>query len=218
LAEIGNARASAPARPESYNLPGRFVSRGTTRTAHFAVGGAAGIVVGGPTPGFRMDDDRPQPQRTLITSRREYLDGVERLLVLAQRELRVFDPDLADLDFNAQARIDALRRLLSGGSLHRVYVALHDVEHVKRRCPRLLDLIATFPTALLVFRTEGEATKAQDRFVLADETHCIRRPVATQPRGAIFIDDPIEAHAMRQRFDEIWGSSVPAVSATNLGL
>ena len=165
-----------------------------------------------------MDDDRPQPQRTLITTRGEYIEAAERMLGLAQRELRVFDPDLADLDFNARASIDALRRLLAGGRTHRVYVALHDVEHVKTRCPRLLDLIATFPAGLLIFRTEGEATKAQDRFVLADESHVVRRPVAAQPRGAIFIDDPNEAHAMRQRFDQIWESSVPAVSATNLGL
>ncbi len=163
-------------------------------------------------------DDRAQPQRTLIASRREYVEAAERLLGLAQRELRVFDPDLADLDFNARASIEALRRLLSGGRMHRVYVALHDVEYVKTRCPRLLDLIATFPTALLVFRTEGEATKAQDRFVLADETHFVRCPVAAQPRGVILVDDPMEAHAMRQRFDEIWESSVPAVSSTNLGL
>ncbi len=165
-----------------------------------------------------MDDDRPQPQRTLITLRSEYIEAAERMLGLAQRELRVFDPDLAELDFNARASIDALRRLLSSGRTHRVYVALHDVEHVKTRCPRLLDLIATFPAALFIFRTEGEATKAQDRFVLADESHVVRRPVAAQPRGAIFIDDPNEAHAMRQRFDQIWESSVPAVSATNLGL
>ncbi len=165
-----------------------------------------------------MDDDRPQPQRTLITSRSEYIEAAERMLGLAQRELRVFDPDLAEVDLNSRASIDALRRLLASGRTHRVYVALHDVEHVKTRCPRLLDLIATFPTALLIFRTEGEATKAQDRFVLADESHLVRRPVAAQPRGAIFIDDPIEAHAMRQRFDQIWESSVPAVSATNLGL
>ncbi len=165
-----------------------------------------------------MDDDRPQPQRTLITLRSEYIEAAERMLGLAQRELRVFDPDLAELDFNARASIDTLRRLLSSGRTHRVYVALHDVEHVKTRCPRLLDLIATFPAALFIFRTEGEATKAQDRFVLADESHVVRRPVAAQPRGAIFIDDPNEAHATRQRFDQIWESSVPAVSATNLGL
>ncbi len=164
------------------------------------------------------NDDRPQPQRTLITSRGEYVDAVQRLLGLAQRELRIFDPDLADLDFNSQANIDALRRLLSGGRMHRVLVALHDVEHVKTRCPRLLDLIATFPAGLLISRTEGEATRAQDRFVLADEIHVVRRPVAVQPRGAIFIDDPFEAHAMRQRFDEIWERSIPAVSATNLGI
>ena len=163
-------------------------------------------------------EQEPKPQRTLIVSRQEYLEAADRLLGLAQRELRVFDPDLSDLNFNAQPRIDALRRLLSAGRMHRVLIALHDVEHVKTRCPRLLELIGTFPNELLIFRTEGDATKAQDRFVLADENHVLRRPVALQPRGAVFLDDHNACHAMRQRFDQIWECSVPAVSSSTLGL
>jgi hypothetical protein len=167
-----------------------------------------------------MDDSEqpPKPQRTLIVSRQEYLDAADRLLGLAQRELRIFDPDLSELNFNAQPRIDALRRLLSGGRMHRVLIALHDVGHVRTRCPRLLELIGIFPNELLIFRTEGDATRAQDRFVLADEHHVVRRPVAVQTRGAVFLDDHSASHAMRQRFDQIWESSVPAVSSSTLGL
>ena len=165
------------------------------------------------------DDDAPkEPQRTLITARQEYLDAAGRLFVLAKRELRIFDPDLSELDFNAQERIAVLRRLLAAGRMHRIYIALHDVEHASTRCPRLLDLIGTFPAGLMIFRTEGEATRAQDRFVLADDNHVVRCPVAAQARGAMFLADPQEAQAMRLRFDQIWESSVPAVSATKIGL
>ena len=71
---------------------------------------------------------------------------------------------------------------------------------------------------IFVFRTEGEAARVQDRFVLADENHVLRRPVATQSRGVVLLDDEHEGHAMRLRFDEIWGSAIPAVSATKIGL
>lgn len=160
----------------------------------------------------------PEPSRTLITTRREYLEAIERLLGMVKRELRIFDPDLSELDFNSQNRIAALRRILSGGRMHRVYIALHDVEYVRTRCPRLIDLLLIYPSGLFIYQTEGEAARVQDRFVLADETHVVRRPVATQARGAVLLDDEHEGHAMRNRFDEIWVSSIPAVSASQSGL
>ena len=161
---------------------------------------------------------RPEPRRTLITSRKEYLDAIETLLGAVKRELRIFDPDLSELDFNSQHRIDPLRRLLSAGRTHRVYIALHDVEHVTTRCPRLLQLLATFSSGLIIYKTEGEAAKAQDRFVLADEEHLVRRPAAAQARGVIILNDPNETHAMRERFDQIWESSNLGVAATQSGL
>ena len=39
-----------------------------------------------------------------------------------------------------------------------------------------------------------------------------------QPRGVLVINDPKECQPMRERFDEIWESSVPAVSANTTGL
>ena len=160
----------------------------------------------------------PEPQRSLITTRREYLDALELLLGRVKRELRIFDPDLSELDFNSQPRVQALRRILSSGRMHRVYIALHDAEHVSTRCPRLIELLRIFPSELVIYRTEGDAARAQDRFVLVDEMDVVRRPVARQARGVLILDDPHEAHGMRLRFDEIWESSVPGVSATTSGL
>jgi hypothetical protein len=160
----------------------------------------------------------PEPRRTLITTRIEYKNAVEQLIGLVKRELRIFDPDLSELDFNGRNRIEGLRRILAGGQVRRIFIALRDVEHVATRCPRLIDLIRMFPSGLLIFRAEGEAARVQDRFILADEFHFARRPVAMQARGVVVFDDPHEAHSMRLRFDEIWESSVPAVSATQTGL
>ena len=160
----------------------------------------------------------PAPQRTLITTRREYLDAVDRLLAMAKRELRVFDPDLETIDFNAPGRVAVLRSLLAANRNHRVRIALHDVEHVRRRCPRLLNLISTFPTALLIHLTEGQATRAQDCFLIADGENLVRRPAATQYPGVLLLDDPDEGHGMQERFEQIWESSRMAVTATTVGL
>jgi len=160
----------------------------------------------------------PEPRRTLITTRKEYLDAVGHMLATVKRELRIFDPDLSELGFNERGRIESLRRILSGARMHQVYIALHDVEYVTTRCPRLIELLLLFPSGLFIYATEGEAARAQDRFVLADEDHVVRRPVAAQSRGVVLLNDLQEGHAMRTRFDEIWTSSIPAVSATQSGL
>jgi len=55
-------------------------------------------------------------------------------------------------------------------------------------------------------------------FVLADDAHFVRRPVYAQARGVFIRDDPAEAGVMRKRFDEIWDSSIPDVSANTAGL
>ncbi len=158
------------------------------------------------------------PQRTLLTARRQYFEGFERLLGLVRRELRIFDPDLSELDMNSAGRIAALARFLRESRTHRVYIALHDVEHVAKHCPRLITLLGSFTAGIVIHRTQGDAARVQDCFVLADGEHLVRRLVTTQPRGVLLLNDPKECQPMRERFDEIWESSVAAVSANTTGL
>ena len=158
------------------------------------------------------------PQRTLLTARSEYLEGFGRLLDRACRELRIFDTDLSELGMNSPERIEKLARLLRRNRAHRVFIALHDVEHVAKYCPRLVALLGSFAGAISIHRTQGEAAKVQDCFVLADREYLVRRPVAAQPRGVLVLDDPKECQPMFERFGEIWESSHPAVSANTTGL
>jgi hypothetical protein len=158
------------------------------------------------------------PERILLQARSDYLEGFNRLLGLARRELCIFDPDLSELEMNSTSRIETLTRFLRGSRVHRIYVALHDIEHVTKRCPRLIALMGSYTSALFVFQTHGEAAKVQDCFVLADGDHLIRRPVTTQPRGVLVINDPKECQPMRERFNEIWEASLPTVSVNTTGL
>ena len=158
------------------------------------------------------------PERILLQARSDYLEGFNRLLDLARRELRIFDPDLSELEMNSTNRVETLTRFLRESRTRRIYVALHDVEHVTKRCPRLITLMGSYTSAIFIFQTHGEAAKVQDCFVLADGDHLVRRPVTTQPRGVLVINDPKECQPMRERFDEIWESSLPTVSVNTTGL
>lgn len=162
--------------------------------------------------------DAPAPQRRLITTRTEYQEAIDMLLPRAQRELRVFDPDMADLRFHIPERIAMLREFLSRGRNNRLYVALHSTEFIERRAPRLLALLGLFGSSIVIQRTQGDAARVQDCFILCDEMHLVRRPVAAQPRGVILTDDLIEGAKMRERFDNIWESSESGVTANTSGL
>ena len=160
----------------------------------------------------------PVPERTLLDTKSDYLEGFNRLLGLVRRELRIFDPDLSELNMNSTERIEMLTRFLRRDRTHVVYVALHDIEHVTQRCPRLITLMGSYTAGIRIVCTQGDAAKVQDCFVLADDDHLVRRPVSAQPRGVLVINDPKECQPMRERFNEIWESSVPEVSVNTTGL
>ena len=160
----------------------------------------------------------PQPERLLLSTRREYLDALDRLAGLAQRELRIFDADFSELKIDSPQTHERLRAFLLGGRDNRLYIAAHDTDYIRDHCPRLLDLLRQFSDRMFIHQTEGDATRAQDSFVLADKRHVLRRPVQAQPRATLKLNDEHESQGMYLRFSEIWDSSVPAVSATTSGL
>lgn len=160
----------------------------------------------------------PQPERRILGARSEYLAAFDGLVAGLRHELRIFDPDCVQLDLNAPARADALRRFLLASRDNRLFVVVHDADHIRKHLPRFMQLVKDFSASIAIHQTEGEAARAQDCFVLADMEHFARRPVATAWRGIYVINEYQESRLIRERYDEIWQSSFPAVSATSLGL
>jgi hypothetical protein len=144
--------------------------------------------------------------------------SVERLLGQPGRELRVFDPDGAALRLNDAARIAGLERSLLASRTRRLYLVVHNTDHLTRQCPRLMTLLRRFSHAMQINRTHEEIREVQDAFLLLDAVHYIRRPMATLFRGAMGLGDENEGQALRGRFGEIWAASYPAVSSTTVGL
>jgi len=144
--------------------------------------------------------------------------AIDRLLEQPGRELRIFDPDLAALRVNESGRIERLERFLQASRTRRLYVVVHNPEHITRQCPRMMSLVARFSHAIQINRTQEEIRELQDAFLVLDSVHYVRRPVAQFFRGAIGLGDETEGLAMRARFLEIWAASYPAVSGTTVGL
>ena len=147
-----------------------------------------------------------------------FQSAVERLLEQPGRELRVFDPDGAALLLNDAPRIARLERFLLASRTRRLYLVLHDTDHLTRQCPRMLTLLRRFAHAIQINRTDETIRELQDAFLVLDSLHFVRRPVANFFRGAMALGDETEALGMRGRFMEIWAASYPAVAGTTVGL
>jgi len=151
-------------------------------------------------------------------TRAEFRQAVDRLLEQPGRELRIFDPDGASLSLNDPERIERLERFLQASRTRRLYIVVHNPDHIQRQCPRMLGLLARYSHAIQVNRTGEEIRELQDAFLVLDAAHYVRRPVAAFFRGAMGLADETEGLAMRSRFMEIWAASTPAVSSTTTGL
>lgn len=160
--------------------------------------------------------DAPSYER--FDSKAGFEAALERLLGQPGRELRVFDPDGAALRLNDAARIGQLASFLLASRTRRIYMALHNTDHLTRQCPRMMALLARFSHAVQINRTQEEIRELQDAFLVLDSIHYLRRPVAPYFRGAVGLGDETEGLAMRGRFAEIWAASYPAVSSTTVGL
>lgn len=161
---------------------------------------------------------QPRPERRALSTRKEYRDALARLIGLARRELRIFDPDFSDLEINSPHTYGLLRAFMLRGRNNRLYIVVHDTGYIRNHCPRLLNLLRQFSDRVFIHQSQGEATSAQDSLVLADKLHFARRPVQAQPRATLRLNDEQESLAMHLRFSEIWDNSFPAVSATTSGL
>lgn len=165
-----------------------------------------------------MADEAQQTEYLQFATEADYQAAVDRLLAAPGRELRIFDPDLASLRLNAPQRIAQLKDFLAASRTRRLYVALHDPDHLTKYCPRMMALLGRFAHAIQVNCTHDEIRNLQDSFLVIDQSHYLRRPVAQQFRGALGLNDETEALAMRTRFAEIWSASFPGVAGTTLGL
>ena len=165
-----------------------------------------------------MSDQAPQTEYLQFDTEAQFQQALDRLLAAQGRELRIFDPDLAGLRFNTPQRVEQLRRFLAASRTRRLYVAVHDPVHLTRYCPRMMVLLASYAHAIQVNCTHEEIRSIQDSFLVLDQNHYVRRPLAQLYRGALGLNDETEAFTMRTRFTEIWTASFPGVSSTTLGL
>ena len=159
-----------------------------------------------------------QPQRQSVAARAEFDLALDAIIARAERTLRIFDPTLADFGMGTPAREEQLGAFLRKSRNTRLMIVVHDTAYISGRAPRLIRLLRQFSHAVAIHQTHEAIRNIDDVLVIADESHCLRRPHFGQPRGILLTDDPVETRGWLNRFNEIWDQSSPAVSATTIGL
>ncbi len=171
-----------------------------------------------PTP----PDADPSP---FVPSRHETLDtvaaqvdAIDALIGLARQSIRVFDVDLSGTGWNDAARAGKIVAFLKARRNARLDIVVHDTGWIERSCPRLTRLQRYYGHAITILRTGEDAKRAMDPLIIVDDQHYLHRLHIAQARATLGIAEPDAAKPLVERFEAIWSSAEPGVSATVLGL
>ncbi|TXG79280.1 MAG: hypothetical protein E6R14_11310 [Thermomicrobiales bacterium] len=148
---------------------------------------------------------------------REHADAIRRLLETSRGQLSVFDPDLSHCELESAQCAGLLERLLLNKGA-RLRVVLHDTTILESRRPRLMRMLGQFSHCFEVRQSPDDLRNLTECYLLSEPDDGVVRFHRDWARGKWFVDNPDEATVWRNRFTQLWECSVPAVSATRLGL
>jgi hypothetical protein len=146
-----------------------------------------------------------------------YDQALDQLLANAERAVRIFDRSLGR-KFASPQRCHLMQHLLRARRTNRIYIVLHETATVVRDCPRLINLLRQFSHSLSIHQTLPAARHVYDPFAIGDDSRFVRRFHYHDMRGVATIGDIANTRLLLRRFEEIWEASVPAVTATTIGL
>lgn len=164
------------------------------------------------------DDPAPEPREAQLDTVAEQSAAIDELIGLARHRLQVFDIDLSEGDWQSEQRANVLSAFLRRNRKARLEMIVHDTRWMEMYCPRLLGLLRLHSHAVTVYRTGSEARNAMDPLLIADGRHFLHRFHIDQPRAALAIEQPQLARPLVMRFEQIWATGEPGLSATVLGL
>ena len=159
----------------------------------------------------------PNAEYRRFEGMREYEAVVDELIPRTLRAIRVFE-NILPRAWNSPARYEVLRQFLLANRTNRLLVVVHDAGTIERECPRLVELLQQFGTAIRIHQTLTPAKGVYDPFVVFDANHYVHRFHYRHLRAAQGTNDIAGTQLLLDRFAEIWEASALAVTAGTSGL
>ena len=161
---------------------------------------------------------QPVPREVRLDTVAAQTAAIDELIGLAQQNLQVFDIDLSQTGWNTVARAANLAAFLRRAPSAHFELIVHDTRWMEASCPRLLNLLKLYSSAMTVYKTGPEARMAMDPLIIVDGRHYLHRFHIDQPGAAFVIENPQQAMPLVTRFGEIWATGEPGIAGTVLGL
>lgn len=147
-----------------------------------------------------------------------YRQAVAMVVMQAQRELAIFDPDLRETGLESRSGADHLTRLLTMSRARQLRIVLHDPDHLERHCPRLIKLLQNYAHVASLRRSPEHLRNLTDCFVVADGRHAVIRFHADHARGKLLIAQDEQVGNWQRRFGELWETATVSSCITTLGI
>lgn len=154
----------------------------------------------------------------LITTWADHDSNLQKILLLATRDLRVFDADLAKLKLETAENALFLRRFLAASPRNTIRIALRNAEPFRRNSPRLFKLLADFPQTMHVLECAPHLASLTDAMVISDERNALVRIHQDHARSRVIVDDANACRPYLLRFEDIVNEGGTPLGATTLGL
>ncbi len=171
-----------------------------------------------PAPPDDAASSPPSARRETLATVSAQTTAIDTLIGLAKQSIRVFDVDLSETGWNDTPRAEKLAAFLRSSRTARLEIIVHDTGWIERSCPRLINLLRTYSHAITIYRTGEGARHAMDPLVIVDDRHFLHRLDILQPRAVLAFEDPVATQPLVERFEAIWASGEPGITATVLGL
>lgn len=153
-----------------------------------------------------------------LTGETEYRHAIDMVLLKAERELAIFDHDLAALRLEEPARIAMLTAFLHRSSNAALRIVVHDAQPLNNRMPRFMTLATRHSTRIQARRSPDSLRHLADTHFLVDQYHGVRRFHRDHARCALILDDPAAIQPWQKRFEELWELSQPCLTINTTGL
>lgn len=154
----------------------------------------------------------------VVLGERNYESATRLMIECAERELRIFDPDLSRGGYQSLQLHDSLENFLAKDNLNRVTMILHDSQFFYTRCPRLIELMKRYTHAMTIYLTDERGHVAQDAFVLADRGDYLHRFYVDHARFKYVHGDEVAAKPLHERFEQLLDVTSVTLSVSTTGL
>ena len=154
----------------------------------------------------------------LITTWTEHDVALKNILLLAEKDLRIFDDDLVKLKLERHENAESIRRFLAAKQQNNVRIVVKNAELLRRDSPRLMKLLMSYPQQMSVVECPPHLASISNALCLAGDRHALVRIHQDHARARIIIDSAPDCTAYLHQFEEIFKEGGEPISATTLGL